>query len=151
MGNKRKPNATRKAADEDAMPPTTAAEKAAAAAKEASEALDARDQRMMDHFHKMQEATTKAFNKQSKENSVDAEMRQEALLRELLPKLTAPAPAAPRTMSNNLFTASGSSSHNIPSTGLISAAASGYDAQLPPLGHLTGELSSGSTSNDTGR
>jgi hypothetical protein len=164
MGNKRKPNESRRrASTEENMAPLTAAEKAAAAATAATaaataenDAQDARVKRMMDHFDRMQAATNKAFNKQSKENCVDADVRQEALLRQLLPTLAAQAPttAAPRT-GPNLLAASGSGtgshSHYIPSTGLISAAASGYDAQLMPLGHLIGEFSSGSTQNDDGR
>jgi hypothetical protein len=117
---------------------------AAAAKKAAKDREDA----LMDRFQTMQDGMTKAMADQSKASALEANKRQEELLKTLIPQLLQGQPGAGiKTATNNL----GAGSHSMPSTGLIAAAASGYDAQTAPQSHLVGGLSSGVTADNQGK
>jgi hypothetical protein len=118
----------------------------AAAAKKAAKD---REDTLMDRFQTMQDGMAKAFADQTKAASMDAAKRQEDMLTLLIPKLIQAQPGAGvKTGANTLGV--GVHSHTLPSTGLIAAAASGYDHQASPLAHLIGDISSGITTDDPG-
>jgi hypothetical protein len=118
------------------------------AAAAAEKAAKDREDFLMDRFQRMQDGMTKAFSDLHRDSGADADRRQTDMLEKLIPKLIQNQPGVGvKTGGNNLVSAS---SHAMPSTGLISAAASGYDHQASPLAHMIGDLSSGITVNDQG-
>jgi hypothetical protein len=123
------------------------------ATDKAAELQKKRDEEMMDRFDRMQATMTKALEDQTKNAMAGAAILQRDMLKDLIPQLLVNQPQnAARSGPNSLAGTGGigSHSHTIPSTGLISASASHLEAQLPPLGHLTGDLSSGLTADDKG-
>jgi hypothetical protein len=121
------------------------------AAQRAEDAQKERDDTMMQRFDTMQATMSKAFSDQNAANMANASALQKDMLADLIPKLLTGQPKTTGTTGPNAFTSgTGSFSHLIPSTGLIAAAASSYDAQLPALGHLVGDLSSGITAESQG-
>jgi hypothetical protein len=121
----------------------------------AEKAARLREADLMDKFQNMQDSMTQALKEQgdqqaknAEQQALSADKRQADMLRMLIPQLLQAQPGSGiKTAANNL----GSTSHTIPSTGIIAAAASGYDPQSSPLAHLVGELSSGITANNQGK
>jgi hypothetical protein len=106
-----------------------------------------REDVLMKRFEDMQDRMSQAATDQSKSGAIAAAQLQEDMLKRLIPQLLQAQPGqGVKTAANNLT----ATSHTIPSTGIIAAAASGYDHQASTLAHLVGDLSSGTTVDDEG-